>query len=359
MDLLPQLLIPLVIVGGIVYLFVRRNSERERNAPLRAEITALVRFETPLNLASMLGTGGFGGTSGAWIPVRGPKRLVVGGDAFMISAPQALREYVFNGREAAIAISQEPSRLAVRDWIVITGQADGRQVQLAIAQDNLREIWQALAETGATLLSDVPPPRKLSSSAAGLSARPGRFALQGLAAALLIVLLADTVAWLGVSDLPALGGPASFGLFAVAILFVTWFYRARVNAEGNGWPQRLSPAWAVAGWIIPLVNFWFPFQIMADIWRAGLPAEARGKRAILPGIWWASLVAFVCLWSALGPVIHLWYVGIPVRIDGVLTAILTALLVRTVSTGPLGQPRLSARWVREIKKASSKIGTGL
>jgi hypothetical protein len=338
-DLLPQLLIPLVIIGGIGYLFVRRNSERERNAPLRAEIAALVRFETALDLVSMLGTGGFGGTSGAWIPLRGPKRLVVGSDAFMISAPQALREYVFNGREASVAISQEPSRRAVRDWIIISGQAGGREVQLAIARDNLPEIWQALAETGATLLSDRPPPRQPSSSAAGISARLGRLSLRGLAAALVIVLLVDTVAWLGVSALPALGGPASFGLFVVCVLFVTWFYRARVNAEGRGWPQRLPPVWAVAGWIAPLVNFWFPFQIMADIWRAGLPAEERANRATLPGIWWASLVALALLWSALGPAIHLWYVGIPVRIIGVLAAILTALLVRRVSDGPLGQPR--------------------
>ena len=52
------------------------------------------------------------------------------------------------------------------------------------------------------------------------------------------------------------------------VMFVVWFYRARVNAEGHGWPQRWSPGWAIAGWLVPVVNFWFPFQIMADIWRA-------------------------------------------------------------------------------------------
>jgi hypothetical protein len=35
----------LVIVGGFVSLFVRRNRERVRNAPLRAEIEAHVRFK--------------------------------------------------------------------------------------------------------------------------------------------------------------------------------------------------------------------------------------------------------------------------------------------------------------------------
>ena len=153
MDLLPELLIPVLIIGGVVYMFMRRNGERARNAPLRREIEAQVCFETILYRASILGTGGFGGTRGQWIPLRGPKRLTVGTDAFTVSAPQALREFVFRGRESSIAFSQVPSRLVVRDWIVITGQAGGRRAQLAITQDNLPDVWHALAGTGATLVS--------------------------------------------------------------------------------------------------------------------------------------------------------------------------------------------------------------
>jgi hypothetical protein len=75
---------------------------------------------------------------------------MVGADAFMISAPQALREFVFTGRESSIRFSQAPSRLVRRDWIVITGQASDGQVQLAITKKaGLPEIWQALAGTGA------------------------------------------------------------------------------------------------------------------------------------------------------------------------------------------------------------------
>jgi hypothetical protein len=48
-------------------------------------------------------------------------------------------------------VTQAPSRLDVRDWIVITGQIDGRQRQLAITQDNLPDIWEALEATGAAL----------------------------------------------------------------------------------------------------------------------------------------------------------------------------------------------------------------
>jgi hypothetical protein len=150
MDLLPQVLIPLLILGGIVLLYTRRNRERDRNAPLRGEIEARVCFKTALDRVSVLGTGGFGGTRGVWISVRGPKRLIVGTDAFMISAPQALREFVFRGPESSIAFGQavDPG-----DCIMISGQNNGRQVQLAITGDNPQDIWQALAGTGAALWS--------------------------------------------------------------------------------------------------------------------------------------------------------------------------------------------------------------
>jgi hypothetical protein len=153
MDRLPPLLIPVVIVGVIVYMFGQRNRARARNVPGRGEIEAQLRFETALDGASILGTGGFRGTRGQWIRLRGPKRLVVGTDAFMVSAPQALREFVFAGRESSIEFTQVPSRWVDRDWIVIKGQAGGRPVQLAITRDNLPEVWQALAATGAMLTS--------------------------------------------------------------------------------------------------------------------------------------------------------------------------------------------------------------
>jgi hypothetical protein len=143
-----EFVVTAAVLCGIAYLSVRSNRERARNAPLRAEIEAQVCFETPLSRVRVLGTGGFGGTRGMWISVRGPKRLIVGTDAFMISAPQAPRKYAFTGRESSIALSQAPSRLVNRDWIVITGQDYGRQVELAITRDNLSELWQALARTG-------------------------------------------------------------------------------------------------------------------------------------------------------------------------------------------------------------------
>jgi len=93
-----------IIVGGILFLFIRQNRAREVNAPLRDEIQAQVFLSTRLDHAAILGTGGLRGAPGVWIRLGGPKRLVVGADAFMISMPQALREFVCTGRESSIAI---------------------------------------------------------------------------------------------------------------------------------------------------------------------------------------------------------------------------------------------------------------
>jgi hypothetical protein len=103
-----------------------------------------------------------------WIPLRGPKRLTVGTDGFAVSAPQALREFVFTGRDSSIAVSRAPSRIVNRDWIVITRQDGDRQVGLAITKDNLPEVWQALAGTGVTLAPAVGELEEVGKVASGL-----------------------------------------------------------------------------------------------------------------------------------------------------------------------------------------------
>lgn len=313
-------------------MFTQRNRVRTRNAPLRAEIEAQVCYETTLDRASILGTGGFGGTRGYWISLRGPKRLVVGTDAFMISAPQAFREFAFTGQESFITFTQAPSRLVDRDWIVITGQSDGRQVQLAITRDNLLDVWQALAGTGAVPMGDDVPRDHLTTPQ-GRPVRSRRYSLRRLAAALVIVLVLDAAAWLAAIAVPALDGVCNVGLTVAVVMFFVWFYRARVNADGHGWPQRRPPGWAVWAWLIPVGNFWFPFEIMTDIWRAGLPAQERAKRGVLPGVWWICILALLALPYITARPANLIY-G---RITGVLAATMTALLVQKVSSSPLGQ----------------------
>ena len=89
---------------------------------------------------------------------------------------------------------------------------------------------------------------------------------------------------LSLAGLDTLGDGLSF---LTGILFVIWLRRARINAECF-MRQRRARGWAFWGWIIPIVNFWIPFQIIGDIWRAGLPPDQRRRTAWLPVTWWTS-----------------------------------------------------------------------
>ncbi len=55
---------------------------------------------------------------------------------------------------------------------------------------------------------------------------------------------------------------ADITIFGLSILFVVWLRRARINAERHDYRQRRVRGWVFWGWIVPIVNIWFPFQIM-------------------------------------------------------------------------------------------------
>ncbi len=92
------------------------------------------------------------------------------------------------------------------------------------------------------------------------------------------------------------------------ILFLVWLWQARENTEVftpstavsyqdgqrlRSGAHRLDQGWVIGSWICPLVQFWFPLQVVEDVVRASAPAEARSGRlrALLLG-WWASWTAF-------------------------------------------------------------------
>ena len=148
------------------------------------------------------------------------------------------------------------------------------------------------------------------------------------------------------TTLPQLDKAADITIFGLSILFVVWFYRARINAERHGYRQRRARGWAFWGWIVPIVNLWFPFQIMGDIWRAGLPAEQRGETAWLPALWWTCwLLSGLGIYGAgsmsvnSGSVPHI--AGDPNAASLCFLAVAGAMLIaiiRTVSDGPVGSP---------------------
>lgn len=96
------------------------------------------------------------------------------------------------------------------------------------------------------------------------------------------------------------GAAAFYGVtqLAVAILFITWMYRAAKNNEALERDNpRFGPGWSIGSWFIPLANFVIPVLIMQDLWKGASPDTRRGdprwrlaKASWLVGIWWAMLL---------------------------------------------------------------------
>ncbi|EHR48736.1 hypothetical protein SacmaDRAFT_0433 [Saccharomonospora marina XMU15] len=78
-------------------------------------------------------------------------------------------------------------------------------------------------------------------------------------------------------------------LLAAAVVFLVWLWRVRQNAELlSPLPHRRARGWVIGGWFCPVVNLWFPFQVVSDIWRASRP-EPKAGVALLRW-WWALLM---------------------------------------------------------------------
>ncbi|MFZ4515021.1 MAG: DUF4328 domain-containing protein [Acidimicrobiia bacterium] len=70
-------------------------------------------------------------------------------------------------------------------------------------------------------------------------------------------------------------------LFVIAgfAAVVYWSYRAAKTGRMLSIPARKSIDLSVASWFIPLVNFWWPYQVIVDT----MTREARERRWVL---WW-------------------------------------------------------------------------
>ncbi|EFG65248.1 DUF4328 domain-containing protein [Streptomyces sp. SPB074] len=62
--------------------------------------------------------------------------------------------------------------------------------------------------------------------------------------------------------------------------------------------QRHSRPWIYFSWIVPGVSFWFPRDVVVDIWRAAAPRGEDPARRRTPwwiSVWWAVLVGAVAM----------------------------------------------------------------
>lgn len=83
-------------------------------------------------------------------------------------------------------------------------------------------------------------------------------------------------------DLVQIGALIIFPLYVVGCLFL---HRARNVADALGAPQARGKVWVWLGWWVPIVSFWFPYQVVRDLVRA---AQRTVEPNIPLGGWWAA-----------------------------------------------------------------------
>lgn len=90
---------------------------------------------------------------------------------------------------------------------------------------------------------------------------------------------------------------------AAAVVFVVWLWRARRNAEAlSPVHHRRRRGWIIGGWVCPIVQLWFPYQIAQDVWRGSREAATADDerlfvvaRSRLVLAWWLAWVTAVVL----------------------------------------------------------------
>ena len=73
----------------------------------------------------------------------------------------------------------------------------------------------------------------------------------------------------------------SLVVFVAFVVTVVWVHVSATTAQRLGIPARRSPGWAVGGFLIPVVNLWWPYQSVCDLFPPGDP----DRRVV--GRWWA------------------------------------------------------------------------
>lgn len=72
-------------------------------------------------------------------------------------------------------------------------------------------------------------------------------------------------------------------LVGTGILWVIWQHRLAKQVLGR---TRRTPGWHAGSWFIPVVNWWFPYQNITDLWRAAGRTRPGWQVA-----WWAFWIA--------------------------------------------------------------------
>ncbi|TWD80618.1 uncharacterized protein DUF4328 [Kribbella amoyensis] len=117
---------------------------------------------------------------------------------------------------------------------------------------------------------------------------------------------------------------------ATGIAFLIWLWQARENTEilrpaaayqGGARPaeHRHAQGWIVGGWVCPIVQFWYPLQVVEDVATASEPTHQPGmvqtsRVRTLLYTWWAAWVGFWVVLVGGGGVTLISFVGWIIRL---------------------------------------------
>jgi Domain of unknown function (DUF4328) len=91
-------------------------------------------------------------------------------------------------------------------------------------------------------------------------------------------------------------------LVLTIVLWLIWQHRAHANLEALGaLGLEYSPRWAVGWWLIPIANWWKPYQVNRELWKASGGVNDRLSVLTWPvlGWWWASWILASVLFRAM------------------------------------------------------------
>jgi hypothetical protein len=91
------------------------------------------------------------------------------------------------------------------------------------------------------------------------------------------------------------------GLASSGVVFLFWLHRAYANLKALGGEPRYRPAWAVAAFVVPVVNLFLPFLILQEVWRASDPetVDQKGAKALNIVVEDSSKSLLVIVWWGL------------------------------------------------------------
>ena len=72
--------------------------------------------------------------------------------------------------------------------------------------------------------------------------------------------------------------PLSILSIGSLVILMVWSHRAMVVARNLRYPAARGIGWSVAGWMVPIINFWFPYGTLRDLLPDGHPARATVRR---------------------------------------------------------------------------------